>query len=141
MITNKIELQVDVPREQVFAFLTDTACWHQWMESVDRVSLDGSFAAGSVVSVDYTEGVKADMVLDQVEAPSGYAYTADSKDMTIRGEMSLFGDGETTTITYRETIGPKSFMMKLMKPFIASSTKRALEKDFAAAKRIMEEGR
>jgi uncharacterized protein YndB with AHSA1/START domain len=141
MITNEIVIQVDVPRQEAFDFLTDTSRWHEWMESVQAATLDGSFSVGSVVSVDYTEGVKAEMVLDAVEAPHSYAYTADSKDMTIRGEMSFADDAESTTIVYREVIDPKSFMIKVMKPFIAGSTKRALEKDFATAKKAMEDGR
>lgn len=141
MIANEIEIHVAVTCRQAFGFLTDASRWHEWMESVQSATLDGSFAPGAAVSVDYTEGIQAEMILDAVDAPSGYAYTADSKDMTIHGEMSLADNGEATTITYRETIEPKSFMMKMMKPFIAGSTKRALEKDFATAKRIMEEGR
>jgi hypothetical protein len=109
------------------------------MESVREAELDGSFESGSVVTVDYTEGVSADMVLENVEPPAGYAYTADSKDMTIHGDMRFTEEGDGTTIEYRETIDPKSFMMKVMKPFIAGGTKRALEKDFATAKQIMEE--
>jgi hypothetical protein len=96
---------------------------------------------GSVVSVDYTEGVRADMVLENVERPAGYAYTADSKDMSIHGEVRFTEEGDGTTIEYSETIDPKSFMMKVMKPFIAGGTKRALEKDFASAKQMIEEKR
>ena len=138
MITNVIRLQVRVPREEAFAFMTDTVHWADWMESVREARLDGSFESGSAVSVDYTEGVSADMVLEYVERPAGYAYTADSKDMTIHGEMRFADEGDETTIEYRETIDPKSFMMKVMKPFIAGGTKRALEKDFATAKQLME---
>jgi hypothetical protein len=141
MITNEIYLQVGVPREEAFAFMTETSRWADWMESVREAQLDGSFESGSVVSVDYTEGVSADMMLESVERPAGYAYTADSKDMTIHGEMRFTEEGDGTAIEYRETIDPKSFMMKIMKPFIAGGTKRALEKDFATAKHMMENGR
>jgi hypothetical protein len=141
MITNEIRLQVRVPRDEAFTFMTETAHWADWMESVREARLDGSFESGSVVSVDYTEGAKADMVLEHVQPPAGYAYTADSNDMTIHGDMKFTAEGDRTTIEYRETIDLKSFMMKVMKPFIAGGTKRALEKDFATAKRMMEEGR
>jgi uncharacterized protein YndB with AHSA1/START domain len=141
MIANEIRLQVRVPREKAFGFMTETARWADWMESVREAKLDGSFESGSVVSVDYTEGARADMVLEHVQPPTGYAYTADSKDMTIHGEMRFTEEGDGTAIEYRETIDPKSFMMKVMKPFIAGGTKRALEKDFATAKQMMENGR
>jgi hypothetical protein len=141
MITNQIRLQVHVPRDEAFTFMTETTRWADWMESVRAARLDGSFESGSVVSVDYTEGVSADMVLENVERPAGYAYTADSKDMTIHGEMRFTEEGDETTIEYRETIDPKTFMMKVMKPFITGGTKRALEKDFATAKQMMENGR
>jgi hypothetical protein len=111
------------------------------MESVKGAESSGAFATGAVISVDYTDGVKADMALEDVEPSSHYAYTADSKDMTIRGDMRFRENGDGTIIEYRETIDPKSFMMKVMKPFIAGSTRRALEKDFEKARQIMEEGR
>jgi uncharacterized protein YndB with AHSA1/START domain len=141
MITDEIRLQFRVPREEAFAFMTATARWADWMESVRAAKIDGAFESGSVVSVDYTEGVSADMVLENVQRPAAYAYTADSKDMTIQGAMKFTADGDRTTIEYRETIDPKSFMMRVMKPFIANGTKRALEKDFATAKQMMEEGK
>jgi hypothetical protein len=141
MIRNEIRIQVGVPVEEAFAFMAETTRWVDWMESVKDAKLDGAFESGSVVSVDYTEGVSADMVLEDVKRPSGYAYTADSKDMTIHGDMRFTADGGQTTIEYRETIDPKSFMMKVMKPLIAGGTKRALEKDFASAKQMMEERR
>jgi hypothetical protein len=138
MLKSQVQIKVAVSREKVFSFMTDTSRWHQWMESVEQTRMSGSFVTGAILSVDYAEGAKVDLVLENVQPLSCYCFTADSKDMTIRGDMRFHEDGNFTIVEYQETIESKSFMMKAMEPFIARTTRRALEKDFAKAREIME---
>ncbi len=138
MIENTVTISVDVDPAAAYEFLTDTSRWHEWMESLEQTKSTGNFRAGARVEVEYTEGAKATMEIVRADAPSGYSYEVEMSDMAISGTTTLVGSTGGTTITYRETVEPRSFMMKLMKPFIAKGTKRALEKDYQTAKQLME---
>ena len=141
MINNTIKTDVAVPPDIAYAFLTECRRWPEWMESVRAVIFEGTFAAGVEVTVEYTEGVQAKLRIETADPPSGYSYTVDSKDMSIVGTMRLENIGGSTRLTYEESVTPRSFVIKMMKPFIANGIKRALAKDFASAKSLMEEER
>jgi hypothetical protein len=138
MIENTVDERIDVAPAAAYAFLTNTGRWHEWMDSVKEARLSGDFAKGAEIVVDYTEGMQVTMRIEQAAPPDSYEYRAAMNDMTIVGRLSLSEDGSGTALTYHETVMPHSLMMKMMQPFISNSMKRALNKDFAMAKEIME---
>lgn len=141
MIRNHVEQHVAADPQTTFAFFTTPDRWPEWMESVERATHEGSFTAGTQINVAYTEGVHAVMDIQSVEAPRAYEYQVETNDMEISGRMSFRVDDAGTLVTYDETVTPKSFMMKMMKPFIAKGVRRALEKDFARAAALVEDER
>ena len=138
MIENTVTVTANVDPASAYSFLTDTARWREWMESLESASINGDFAAGSEIEVIYTEGAGATMEIVQAAEPTGYSYRVTMTDMSIAGNTTLTRVDGGTRITYEESVEPQSFMIKLMKPFIANGIRRALEKDYQKAKELME---
>lgn len=141
MIENTIHKHIAVSPEVAYAFFTDTRRWPEWMTGVKTVEAGGDFGPGVEILVDYTEGMQARMHITEASPPKSYAYEVDMKDMRTTGTVLLAPEKEGTSLTYRETVTPQSFMMKLMKPFIANGIRRALDRDFETARQLLEEGR
>ncbi|MEU9732010.1 SRPBCC family protein [Streptomyces sp. NPDC048002] len=135
-----VERRIAVPRETVWAALTDLVGMERVLSGVTKVEVlsDGAFGVGTrwretrrMFGKDATE----EMWVTRCEAPEGYVVEAESHGSHYVSEWELRADGPETT-TVRMTFGASStgggimnVLAKVMGPVGARAVRKAIEKD------------
>ena len=133
-------VDIDAPREQVWAMVSDTRRYAEWIENTDRVVNASSERADAGVTYEERNTVVGPLkgnstwVVDVAEAPRHAVHSGEgiavAKDLRL--EMTLEPEGEGTRyvhrLIYTPAFGPLAPLLNLvLKPSVTRATRRSLQ--------------
>ncbi len=145
MITNKIQVLIHRPIQDVFAFVVEPANTVQWLEVVAEAekTSEGELGVGSV----YRQLFKLRGAANQemffeitaFEPNRKMAFQRKGGQYSIRGTYTFEAKDGGTLLTYDEQAGPDKFIPNLIGKLVTGRIiRRQLEADFARLKTLLE---
>ncbi|HEX8051388.1 MAG TPA: SRPBCC family protein [Thermoleophilaceae bacterium] len=93
--------------QRIWELWSDVSTWPLWDEGLERVTLDGPFAAGTKGRLKPAGGPAVGLELTDVRPGAGFSDVTRLPLARMRFEHSAVRDGERTRVTHRVTItGP-----------------------------------
>lgn len=91
--------------DSVWAHWSDVTSWPAWDPGVERVSLEGPFAAGTKGTLKPMGGPKVRFELSDVRPGEGFADVTKLPLARMRFDHTAIREGDRTRVTHRVTIG------------------------------------
>lgn len=134
-------VRIAAPQEQVWATITDTRRYAEWVENTDEVTSASSVVAEPGVTYEERNTVAGPLkgssrwVVDSVDAPRHTVHSGEGI-VVVKGmrlEMRLVPDGDDTRyehrLIYTPAFGPLGPLINLvLRPSVQSATDRSVQK-------------
>jgi uncharacterized protein YndB with AHSA1/START domain len=103
-------IETSAPPEQVWRLWADVDGWPKWNGDIERIELDGSFAAGGRILMTPIGQESIELRIAEVVKPALFVDAADFGDILVRTTHRVERVGnERSRVTYRiEITGPKA---------------------------------
>jgi uncharacterized protein YndB with AHSA1/START domain len=106
MWTTEHSIETTASPEDVWRHWVDVAGWPEWNGDIERIELDGPFAAGSRIRMTPLGQDTIDLRIAEAVEPELFVDEADLGDVVVRTTHAVRRlDDERTRITYRMEIG------------------------------------
>ena len=130
-------IHIDVPRERVWAVLTDFATWPSWQSEVSSVDVDGAPAVGVTFKWRSGPGTIKSTIVD-FDAPGAVAWSGKTLAIKAMHAWQLNeADGVTTVSTQESWHGP---LVRMMHRSLQPTLKKAIDAGLLELKAEVERG-
>ena len=143
MTAIKTTVQIDRPRPEVFAYLTDPRNATEWSTELLRKTVDGDRIALGTTGVDELRSLGRVLVapweVTEYLPPGSFVIEfGGAFSATARFSFEETESGASTVMTCVTDLHPRRALLRMLAPLIAIDARRADEAQFRRAKEIIE---
>ncbi|MET0420154.1 MAG: SRPBCC family protein [Acidimicrobiia bacterium] len=128
-------VEIDAPRERVWAVLTDFANWPKWQAEVGKVTVDGEPAPGMKFKWKTGSGSIRSTIVD-FEVPGAVTWSGTTLGINAMHAWQLTEADGVTTVSTQESW--KGIVVRLMRRSLAPALQRAIDTGLLELKAAVE---